>query len=210
MAFAARTRRPPRTLTDAETARLLKVTGEHRDGFRDHLIISLALGCALRESEIVGLDFRDVTRDGRTPKRTIHLRTFKGSKRDGASAEGQRVPLPDGCFYKLEKYLRIVLPGSGAHPELTPEAPLFESREGHRLSDRRVRSLFRRWQEVAGFSKPYHFHALRHTSLTNLYRSTRDINLVSRFARHASIVTTTIYAHVSDEDVLRAAKGLAS
>lgn len=206
MAFAARTRRPPRTLTDAETSRLLKVTGEHRDGFRDHMIISLALGCALRESEIVGLNVGDVTTDGRRPKRVIHLRTFKGSKRAGASAEGQRVPMSEAAFYKLEKYL-----GGHAYPHVGwRELPLFVSREGHRLSDRRVRSLFRAWQERAGFAKPYHFHALRHTSLTNLYRSSRDIHLVSRFARHANIATTTIYAHVSDEEILRAARDLAS
>lgn len=202
MAFATRTRRPPRTLTDDEVTRILRVTGEHRDGFRDHMILSLALGCALRESEIVGLDVGDVTNNGRTPKRTLQLRVFKRGA-GVVDAAAQRVPLPDGTYYKLEKYLKELRAPSLA-------TPLFASRQSERLSDRRMRSMFRGWQVEAGFANPYHFHALRHTSLTALYRRTRDIHLVSRFARHANISTTQIYAHVSDEEILQAAKGLAS
>jgi integrase/recombinase XerC len=201
MAFATRTRRPPRTLSDAETAKILRLTGEHRDGFRDHVILSVALGMALRESEIVGLDVRDVSNDGRRPKRTIHLRVFKRAGVD-IDPSAQRVPVPDGTYYKLEKYLRLM--------KLELDEPLFPSRQSSRLSARRLRSVFREWQILAGFSKPYHFHALRHTACTNLYRRTRDIHVVARFARHANIATTTIYTHVSDEELREAAKDLAS
>ena len=46
---------PPPTLTDEEQRRLLQVTGEHRAGFRDHMIVSLALGTGLRMHEIAAL-----------------------------------------------------------------------------------------------------------------------------------------------------------
>ena len=45
--------RPPRTMTDAEQALLLKATGEHARGFRDHVLFSMALGTGLRESELL-------------------------------------------------------------------------------------------------------------------------------------------------------------
>ncbi len=201
MAFATRNRRPPRTLTDAETARLLKVSGEHRAGFRDHMILSFALGCGLRESEIVALDVEDVTADGKKPRRTLQLRVFK---RGGGHADpkAQRVPLPDGTYYKLEKYLKACGFSTG---------PLFRSRKGgKRLSDRAVRGMFQKWQKQAKFDQPSSFHHLRHTAVTNIYRDTKDVRIAQRFARHANLQTTTIYAHVSDEDVLRAAKRLAS
>jgi hypothetical protein len=51
-AYAAAIPRPPRTLTELEQATLLKVTGERRDGFRDHVIFAVALGTGLREHEI--------------------------------------------------------------------------------------------------------------------------------------------------------------
>jgi len=47
-AFVTNIPTPPRVLTEAEQTALLKVTGEHRDGFRDHMIIALALGTGLR------------------------------------------------------------------------------------------------------------------------------------------------------------------
>lgn len=201
MPYATRNRRPPRTLTDQEVSKLLKVSGEHRTGFRDHLILSFALGTALRESEIVALDVEDVTADGKKPRRTLQLRVFK---RGGGHADpqAQRVPLSDATFYKLAKYLSV---------EGRKTGPLFLSRKhGARLSTRAVRAMFAKWQRAAGFDHLFSFHHLRHTSVTNIYRTTRDVRVAQRFARHANLQTTTIYAHVSDEEVLRAAKRLAS
>jgi integrase len=57
-AYAAAIPRPPRTLTDLEQATLLKVAGEHRAGFRDHVIFAVALGTGLREHEIAALNGR--------------------------------------------------------------------------------------------------------------------------------------------------------
>ncbi len=203
MAFATRNRRPPRTLTDEEVTRLLKVSGAHVDGFRDHLILSFALGCALRESEIVALDVGDVTADGRRPRRTLQLRVFKrGGGHSDPSA--QRVPLSDATYYKLEKYLRTWAP-------IALERPLFLSRKkGGRLSTRAVRALFAKWQTAAGFDHLFSFHHLRHTAISNVQRAARDVRVTQKFARHANINTTTIYEHASDEEVTRAVKGLAS
>lgn len=202
MGYATRTRRPPRTLTAEEQTRILKVSGEHRDGFRDHVILSLAIGCGLRQSEIVALDVADVTSDGRTPRRTIHLRVFKRGGGVNADPKAQVVRLPDGTFYKLEKYLRSLAPHA--------EGPLFISRKGNRLSMRRLREMFQIWQEAAGFDHPYSFHHLRHTAITNVQREERDIRLTQKFARHRSINTTLIYEHASDEQLARVTRRLAS
>ena len=43
---------------------------------------------------------------------------------------------------------------------------------------------------------------------TNLYRQTKDVRLVQRFARHASLTTTMRYTHASDEDLARAVQQL--
>lgn len=202
MSYAERTRKPPRTLTEAEQARLLKTTGEHRDGFRDHVLFSLALGTGLRESELVALDVGDVSPDGKKVRRRVALRVFKRAADDPAP---QEVFLPDGVFYKLEKYLRWK---EARGESLAADAPLFVSRNHRRLSARMLRETFRVWQERAGFDRRHNFHALRHTCCTNAYRRTRDIRLVQRIARHKNIQTTTLYAIPSDEDLLQAVREL--
>jgi integrase len=203
MSYADRTRRPPQTLTDEEQKRLLKLTGEHADTFRDHVIFSMALGMALREHEIAALTVGDVADDrGLKPKRAIDLRVFKGAKKGRV----ERVQVPDGTYYKLEKYLAVRF----RNWVPMPRTPLFESRNGGHLSTRRLREMFAEWQKRARFDHRYSFHKLRHTSLTNLYRLTRNIRLVQRVARHASLATTTIYEHASEHDVAQAVRGLPS
>jgi len=56
--------------------------------------------------------------------------------------------------------------------------------------------------------RPYNFHALRHTAITNVYRATKDLFLTQRFARHANPITTVAYTHVSDEEMYRSLQHL--
>ena len=71
-----------------------------------------------------------------------------------------------------------------------------------------MRALFEKWQRAAGFDQLYNFHVLRHTAITIVRRKTKDIRVAQRFARHASITTTTIYDHVADEEIAAAVRDL--
>lgn len=102
-AYVAAIARPPRTLTRIEQARLLKITGERRDGFRDHVLFALALGTGLREHELAALDVGDVLHEDGRVRRRIALRTFK---RSAAKPAPQEVFLPDALWYKLGKFAR--------------------------------------------------------------------------------------------------------
>ena len=85
---------------------------------------------------------------------------------------------------------------------------LFCSQSRRRISPRRVQFAWREWQKKARFDRLYGFHALRHTSVTAVYRATRDLFLAQRFARHASPLTTTVYTHPSDEEMASRLRGL--
>jgi site-specific recombinase XerC len=135
----------------------------------------------------------DVTPDGRRVRSRVRLRaeTTKNGRRSD-------VFLPDRLVRKLERFLRWKrMMGES----LVPEAPLFVSSWGRRLSARRAQTAFAEWQRRAGFDRGYCFHTLRHAAITCVYRMTRDLFLAQRFARHASPLTTTVYTHVSDEDM---------
>jgi hypothetical protein len=42
----------------------------------------------------------------------------------------------------------------------------------------------------------------------NVYRSTKDLYLTQRFARHSSPLTTTVYTHPTDEELYSALRGV--
>jgi integrase/recombinase XerC len=82
------------------------------------------------------------------------------------------------------------------------------SRLGRRLSARQLRHLFAVWQERAGFERHVGFHTLRHHACSAVYRASKDLRLTQKFARHKSVVTTSIYTHPTDDELLRAVQGL--
>jgi len=202
MAYTDTIALPPRTLTEGEQRALLRTTGEHARGFRDHVLISLALGTALREHEILALNMDDVFGPDGRARRRMQLRVFKRSSDDPAC---QEVVLPDILRAKLGK-LRSWKKRRGEN--LDGDAPLFVSRKGNRLSARQLRHTFHVWQSRAGFERRLPFHSTRHTALTAVYRKTRDIRLTQKVARHKSINSTLRYAGPSDDDVLRAVRDL--
>jgi integrase/recombinase XerC len=204
-AYANRTRRPPRTPTDAEIARVLKVSGAHREGFRDHVILSVAVGLGLRESEIVGLNVGVILTKDRNVRRVFQLEVFKRAPRDvdpATLAKMQRSRLGDATYYKLEKYARVEKLG-----EFYDDAPVFWSKKGNRLSTRAVRAMWHKWQRAARFDHLYPFHALRHYAITSCRRRTGDLRKAQTLARHANYSTTTIYDEVSDEEMTEAVRG---
>jgi hypothetical protein len=104
MASYAETGKSPRTLTEREQKLLLKVTGEHRAGFRDHCLYAMALGTGLREHELIALSVGDVFREGR-PRRRLLLSVFKGAGKAGGT---QEVLLSESLRGKLRRF-RLVL-----------------------------------------------------------------------------------------------------
>ena len=180
----------PPTLTADEQKLILRVTAKHP---RDHLIISMALGTGLRVSELIGLNVGDVFTPDGTPKTRVRVRR-EIAKRGRAGD----VFLPDKLVPKLRRLWTFK---TKRRENLEPDAPLFCAQSRRRLSRRRVQFLWRTWQQRGGFDRLYPFHATRHTSVTNVYRATRDLFLAQRFARHVSPLTTVVYTHPSDEDM---------
>jgi site-specific recombinase XerC len=210
--------RAPRALTERELELVLRVSGEHVRGFRDHVIISLAVGAGLREHEIAALNIGDVmglasegANEHQLVRRRVQLRVWKGHRRaPKAGARGkppkpQEVILSDETRRKLNKWLWLI--SRTRNGSWAVKDPLFSSRENARISTRTIRAMWARWQTDAGFERLLPFHALRHTYVTNVYRSSgNDIRLAQRLARHGRMETTAIYAHPSEDEILAVAR----
>ncbi len=187
----------PPTLTHSEQKAILRATARNP---RDHLIYSLALGTGCGLGHNLGLNVGDVYMDDRAPRTRLSIRP--------EIAKGGRtgdVFLPDALVGKLRKFWTHK---ATRRESMQPGDPLFCSQSRVRISKRRVQFAFRAWQLKAGFDRLYPFHALRHTAVTNVYRASRDLFLAQRFARHVSPLTTTIYTHVSDEELFSRLRGL--
>lgn len=151
---------------------------------RDHAILEMLYGSALRVSELCALDIADIDRERRT------LRVWgKGSKE-------RVVPFGGAAARSLDAYLvrgrpALVIPGSAGDA-------VFLGRRGGRIGPRAVYDIVSRALAplVGSDVGP---HALRHSGATHLLDGGADLRTVQEMLGHASLGTTQIYTHVSSE-----------
>ena len=85
---------------------------------------------------------------------------------------------------------------------------LYHDPVGAAMSYRGVKGFFDRLARGCGFAvRP---HMLRHTAATNWVRCGVDLDVVQRLLGHASLASTTVYLHASDEDRRRAVEAVAA
>ncbi|MFS3128718.1 tyrosine recombinase XerC [Nocardioides sp. Bht2] len=190
----------PKTLPPvlrAEEARALLETeaSEGDDGppgpvaLRDRAMLELLYATGMRVGELCGLDVDDLDFDRHV------VRVFGKGRKERTIPFG--VPAADA----LESWLGrgrggLFVEGSGA--------ALFLGVRGRRIDQRAVRSLVhRRMSEVPG-APDIGPHGLRHSAATHLLEGGADLRSVQETLGHASLATTQLYTHISNER-LRAA-----
>ena len=154
---------------------------------RDHAMLELLYGAAVRVSELCGLDVDDLDLDRRTARVL-----GKGSKE-------RVVPFGLPALRAVDAYLvrgRGVLLSRRA--ERSEAAALFLGARGARIGPRAVYELVSRelGPELGAQVGP---HALRHSAATHLLDGGADLRAVQEILGHASLGTTQIYTHVSSE-----------
>lgn len=155
---------------------------------RDHAMLEVLYGSALRVSELTGLDVDDVELDRAT------LRVLgKGSKE-------RVVPFGAPAGRAVASYLRRGRPVLIEQAGATGRGPgLFLGVRGGRISPRAVYDVVaRELGEVLG-TTAVGPHALRHSAATHLLDGGADLRAVQEILGHSSLGTTQIYTHVSSE-----------
>jgi integrase/recombinase XerC len=155
---------------------------------RDHAMLEVLYGAAVRVSELTGLDRDDVDLD----RATVRV-LGKGSKE-------RVVPFGTPARRAIEAYLSRGRPAFVARAAgATPGAALFLGTRGARISPRAVYDVVaRELGEVLG-TAAVGPHALRHSAATHLLDGGADLRAVQELLGHASLGTTQIYTHVSSE-----------
>lgn len=85
---------------------------------------------------------------------------------------------------------------------------LYHAPLGAAMTYRATKGFFERLQRECGF--PVRPHMLRHTAATNWVRAGVDLDVVQRLLGHASLASTSIYLHASDDDKRRAVEVVAA
>jgi site-specific recombinase XerD len=175
-----------------EVERLIAAaSGESLRGLRDRAILELLFSAGLRVSELTSLD-RD----------SVNLKKGEFSVR-GKGSKLRVVFLSDNARDALYRYLEK---RSDLDPALFIAIPVskkgFVRERGStdiRLTERSVQRLVKRYAAKAGIVKDVHPHTLRHSFATDLLQNGADIRSVQAMLGHASITTTQIYTHVTNE-----------
>ena len=157
-------------------------------GHRNKAMIEVMYGCGLRVSELIGLQISDIYReDG-------FLRVFgKGSKE-------RLVPIGDSSLKILFQYIE------GTRLHITPKPKftdiVFLNSRGTGLTRQMVFLIVKDLAERNGITKSISPHTFRHSFATHLLEGGANLLAVQQMLGHASVSTTEIYTHISD-DILR-------
>ena len=144
---------------------------------RDLAIVRLLYASGLRVSELVNLNKDSIEEN------MIHVKSGKGKK-------DRVVFIDDGTVQLINDYV---------HGRDDEDPALFVNQRGTRLTDRYIEILVKRHAKRAGIKKKVTPHTLRHTFATHLLQNKANIMVIKDLLGHASLSTTQIYTHVTDD-----------
>ena len=179
-----RTRKLPRTLSPAESERLIEAAnGTAPRALRDRALVELMYGAGLRVSETVGLSRTSVDLDAR-----IVRVLGKGDKE-------RIVPLGRPAAESVRRYMALGRP----HLDRRHRPDLFLNARGGALTRAGAFMILRKLAEKAGLEpERVHPHLLRHSFATHLLEGGADLRSVQEMLGHADLSTTERYTHISD------------
>ncbi len=181
--------RLPDVLNREEQQRLLSAPNLNcPTGLRNHTMLTLFLNLGLRVSEAISLKAADI--DWSSARLTV---------REGKGGKDRSLWLSSSDMAILEKWL-------AARP--VQSEYVFCSLQGNKMCDRYVRDFVKRCAAKAGIKKDVYPHLLRHTFATDMLSKTNSLSIVQKALGHNSILTTTIYTHIVDEQLKTALQDL--
>jgi integrase/recombinase XerD len=151
-------------------------------GRRDHALLLLLVQTGLRISELIGLTCGD-----------LHLGPGAHIACHGKGRKDRITPLTSGTVRVLREWL--------TERDGRPNAPLFTTRRGYKLSrdaiEHRLNHYARQAADHCGslHGKTITAHVLRHTTAMRLLHAGVDSSVIALWLGHVSVDTTQIYLH---------------
>lgn len=183
----------PKTLSVAQVQELLESPNpETLDGLRDRAFLEFLYSTGARVSEATGVDLDELNQLRETG---VLVLTGKGNKQ-------RIVPVGHFALNAIDTYLSRARPDYLSQGTGTPA--LFINSRGRRLTRQSAYAILKRAAERAHLDELFEIspHTLRHSFATHLLNGGADVRVVQELLGHASVTTTQIYTHVT-QDAMR-------
>ena len=175
----------PHYLKTSEIDKVLDNTNEVTlYGERNKLIVELLYVTGLRVSELVNIKLKDIDKYNKSIKIL-----GKGSKE-------RIVYYEDNCSKLLDKYLN----NTRRELDKSNSEYLLLNKFGNKLSTRMIRNILNNLTIGTSIEQIYP-HMIRHTFATTMLNNGADLMTVKELLGHESINTTSIYTHVTNEQI---------
>lgn len=180
----------PTVLTVAETEEVFQslesAIGEEAEphAIRNIAIIELLYSTGIRVSELCGVDSGDIDRARNT------IRVF------GKGRKERTVPLGAPALKAIDRWISEA---RESYLSATSGNALFLGARGKRIDPRTVREIVYNALLALPNAPKFGPHGLRHSAATHLLERGADLRTVQEILGHASLATTQIYTHVSEE-----------
>ncbi len=157
---------------------------------RDSAILETLFSTGLRVSELVNLRRNQVN----TKKDELSVRGKGGKIRVVFLSPTARQAIQQYVECRKDNALQLFIRHDRAGKQDSAD-------EGKSLTARSVERMVHRYAQLAGITKHVTPHTMRHSYATDLLRNGADLRSVQALLGHASITTTQIYTHVTDQQL---------
>lgn len=189
-------KRLPDFLAHDEINDLLDLIGKREDALarRDQALFEMMFASGLRASETISLKLTDIDLERRL------LRVIgKGDKE-------RIVPFSTIAREALVEYLKkerplLLAKRKDSQSEKEKEDHVFLNNRGQKMTLRGLEYIVTAAARKAGYTMHLHPHMLRHSFATELLTNGVDLRIIQELMGHSSINTTSIYTHVTYEDL---------
>ena len=166
----------PKTIDFDDLKKMMTINSTQYKELRAVLMIELLYSCALRVSELVGINFEDIDMDEGFVKVM------------GKGGKARFSPMGQTTIDVLKRYIK-------QRPNCVTNA-LFINQNNTRISTRTVQNVVKKRALQVGVSINVHPHMLRHAAATHFLQSSHDLRTVQEFLGHKSIKSTQVYTHL--------------
>ena len=166
----------PKTIDFDDLKKMMTINSSQYKELRSVLMIELLYSCALRVSELVGINLEDIDMNEGFVKVM-----GKGNK-------ARFSPMGQTTIDVLKLYIK-------QRPTCNSDA-LFINQKNTRISTRTVQNVVKKRALQVGVSINVHPHMLRHAAATHFLQSSHDLRTVQEFLGHKSIKSTQVYTHL--------------